>query len=52
MGMDAYWKKQVEKHEKSAASLLRKYVATGEVRWLRQAKTNEESAKKIKVKYG
>lgn len=45
----SYWEKQVDKHRAMAKTLREKYERTGEVRWLNQAKSNEESAYQIEA---
>lgn len=47
----AYWIRQAQKHERMAATLRAKYACTGESRWLKQAITNEQSAKGIRYNY-
>ena len=42
-----YWARQAKKHRRMAMSLRAKFGRTGEVRWARQAASNDESARRI-----
>lgn len=50
--MRTYWQKQVLKHRRMAATFRAKFERTGEVRWLRQARSNDRSANQIAAKWG